>query len=154
VYEFTSLECTEEVMFCLCSGTVKQDRFDRLVVSGEKSYRYEICCSSPIKMSNGDGRWSRARRVWGSIHSFHVLDQGRFASSDHADILERGERDMDAAFVPLRIAKNGRILGCTACGPAAAELANSCEWPPQIAGIWHSPFPRLPVTSSCSVNGH
>jgi pyruvate/2-oxoglutarate dehydrogenase complex dihydrolipoamide dehydrogenase (E3) component len=45
--------------------------------------------------------------------------------TDRAD-MERIERSSGACFVELRADKaGGRILGCTACGPAAAELANS-----------------------------
>jgi hypothetical protein len=54
------------------------------------------------------------------FNSLYVAEEG----SDRAD-MERRERDTDATFVELRAARNGRILGCTACGPAAAELANS-----------------------------
>lgn len=44
--------------------------------------------------------------------------------SDRAD-MERVERDTSVCFVELRAEKrSGIILGCTACGPAAAELAN------------------------------
>lgn len=44
--------------------------------------------------------------------------------SDRAD-MERRERDTLVTFVELRAARgSGRILGCTACGPAAAELVN------------------------------
>ena len=43
---------------------------------------------------------------------------------DRAD-MERMERNVDAPFVELRVERgSGRILGLTACGPAAAELAN------------------------------
>jgi len=52
--------------------------------------------------------------------SLYVPEEG----SDRAD-MERRERDTDATFVELRATKNGRIIGCTACGPTAAELANS-----------------------------
>jgi pyruvate/2-oxoglutarate dehydrogenase complex dihydrolipoamide dehydrogenase (E3) component len=54
------------------------------------------------------------------FNSLYVPEEG----SDRAD-MERRERDTDATFVELRATKSGRILGCTACGPAAAELANS-----------------------------
>lgn len=52
--------------------------------------------------------------------SVYVPEEG----SDRAD-MERLERDTDVAFVELRATKSGRIIGCSACGPAAAELANS-----------------------------
>ncbi|GAX25758.1 hypothetical protein FisN_8Hh342 [Fistulifera solaris] len=44
--------------------------------------------------------------------------------SDRAD-MERRERDTEVTFLELRASRSGRILGGTACGPAAAELANS-----------------------------
>lgn len=48
----------------------------------------------------------------------------REEGNDRAD-MERGERFVDPCFVELRTGRlNGRILGLTACGPAAAELAN------------------------------
>lgn len=50
----------------------------------------------------------------------YVAEEG----SDRAD-MERRERDTDATFVELRATRSGRILGCTTCGPAASELANS-----------------------------
>jgi len=44
--------------------------------------------------------------------------------TDRAD-MERLERNVDVPFVELRVERHtGRILGLTACGPAAAELAN------------------------------
>ena len=48
----------------------------------------------------------------------------REEGSDRAD-MERLERNVDVPFVELRAERHsGRILGLTACGPAAAELAN------------------------------
>jgi pyruvate/2-oxoglutarate dehydrogenase complex dihydrolipoamide dehydrogenase (E3) component len=48
----------------------------------------------------------------------------REEGNDRAD-MERKERFVDACFVELRVhRRSGRILGLSACGPAAAELAN------------------------------
>lgn len=48
----------------------------------------------------------------------------REEGNDRAD-MERNERFVRASFVELRAARiSGRILGLTACGPAAAELSN------------------------------
>ena len=48
----------------------------------------------------------------------------REEGNDRAD-MERLERNVEVSFVELRAEKySGRILGLTACGPAAAELAN------------------------------
>ncbi|CAB9527325.1 Dihydrolipoyl dehydrogenase [Seminavis robusta] len=48
----------------------------------------------------------------------------REEGNDRAD-MERNERFVDACFVELRVERrSGRILGLSACGPAAAELAN------------------------------
>ena len=45
--------------------------------------------------------------------------------TDRAD-MERLERNTNVTFIELRsCSKSGRLLGCTTCGPAAAELANS-----------------------------
>jgi pyruvate/2-oxoglutarate dehydrogenase complex dihydrolipoamide dehydrogenase (E3) component len=50
----------------------------------------------------------------------HVKEEG----SDRAD-MERRERDTEVTFLEVRASPSGRILGGTACGAAAAELANS-----------------------------
>jgi len=52
--------------------------------------------------------------------SFHVPEDG----NDRADVESR-ERFTDANFVELRAEKiSGRLLGASACGPAAAEIIN------------------------------
>jgi len=49
----------------------------------------------------------------------------REEGTDRAD-MERCARDTSSCFVELRANRqSGRILGCTACGPAAAEMTNS-----------------------------
>ena len=48
----------------------------------------------------------------------------REEGTDRAD-MERNARDSKSGFIELRAQRNGRILGCTACGPAAAEICNS-----------------------------
>ena len=56
----------------------------------------------------------------GGYDSLRVDEEG----TDRAD-MERVERSTDDNFIELRSAKiSGRILGATACGPAAAELIN------------------------------
>jgi pyruvate/2-oxoglutarate dehydrogenase complex dihydrolipoamide dehydrogenase (E3) component len=53
-----------------------------------------------------------------------LAESVREEGSDRAD-MEREERFVDAGFVELRVnRRSGRILGLSACGPAAAELAN------------------------------
>ena len=53
--------------------------------------------------------------------SMYVPEKGM----DRAD-MERLERNSDPCFVELRVHRtSGRVLGCTCCGPAAAELTNS-----------------------------
>jgi len=52
--------------------------------------------------------------------SISIREEG----SDRAD-MERNQRDTSVAFVTLRTSRSGCILGCTAVGPGAAEMANS-----------------------------
>jgi Pyridine nucleotide-disulphide oxidoreductase, dimerisation domain len=58
-----------------------------------------------------------------SIDGFDTLC-ARDEGTDRAD-MERNARDSKSGFVELRAQRNGRILGCTACGPASAEICNS-----------------------------
>jgi len=57
----------------------------------------------------------------GGFDAMYATEHGM----DRAD-MERFERDTEPCFVELRVDRSsGSILGCSACGPAAAELTNS-----------------------------
>lgn len=48
----------------------------------------------------------------------------REENTDRSD-MERNARNTTPCFIELRAQKNGLVLGCTACGPTAAEICNS-----------------------------
>ena len=80
-----------------------------------------VVYTDPEMASTGLGREECVDRYGeGGFDRLRVEEEGM----DRAD-MERAERSADGNFVELRAAKiSGRILGATACGPAAAELIN------------------------------